>query len=161
MTFMDSLAANSSNSPGSGVYGQPKIPDDQDTLFLVDRLKDREMRDFKDKTNFMSDLSLRQESRMRDLFAPEKKSPSDMPVTMMQDPNSMTGYQKGELGVRQQEVGQRQQGLNLESQRLSKQERLGQEALDVKTAQEKLNQQKSDQAHQQKLDELTTKQNEY
>ena len=153
---MDSLAANPSG--GSSIYGQPsQNPDMTGTaLDLVSRLKDREMRDFKDKANFMADLSVKQ-SRIRNILSPSpggdiyqdgQTGPKN--TVMGQDPNQMTGYQKGELGIRQQ-------GLNLESQRLGQQGQLGQKALDIRTAQEKLNQQKSDQINAQKTADMERK----
>src|SRR5258708_31244549 len=107
-TFMDSLASN----PSGSIYGQPSQTSDQDVLNLVNQKKDREMRDFKEKSNFMSDLSLRQESRMRSLFPPESSQQGQpQNVVLGQDPNAMTGYQKGELGIRQQGINQDQQRL--------------------------------------------------
>lgn len=159
MAFTDEIGANSTPNR-SGIYGQPGIPTDQDNLTIVNKLKDREMQDFKDKANFMSDLSLKQEQRMRNLFDPndpKNMNIQDRPQVMMPSasaPGVMSEYQKGELGVRNREA-------DLESQRIAQQGKLGQEAQDTKAAQEKLNQQKSDQIHQQKIDDLTNKQNEY
>src|ERR1700680_1543825 len=68
MTFMANLAAN----PSGSVYGQPG-PENQDALGIVNQLKDREMRDFQNKANFMSDLSLKQD-RLKQLFNPETAS---------------------------------------------------------------------------------------
>jgi len=66
----------------------------------------------------------------------------------------MTGYEKGELGIRQQ-------GINLESQKLQQQSKMGEEALGIKAQQEKLNQQKSDQQHEKAINDLQRKQDEY
>lgn len=165
MTFMDSLA----NNPASGgIYGQPTNPTDGDVLNVVNQMKDREMRDFKDKANFMADLSLKQE-KARAIFDPSKfggpgsnqyggpggaaeaKAPNMNANTINAgDPNQMSGYEKGELGIKQQ-------GVNLESQRLKQTGKLGQEALDIKTAQEKLNQQKSDQINANKQADMERK----
>ena len=146
MSFMGNLAANPSGS--GGIYGQPGQQTNGDTLSLVRQLKDREMQDFKDKASFMSDLSLKQD-RMRSLFQPASLSTQDqqmqqgqgqsqqMNTVMAKDPNQMTGYEKGELGMKQQ-------GMNLDSQRMNQQGKLGQEALDVKTQQQNLTQQKSE-----------------
>jgi hypothetical protein len=89
---------------------------------------------------------------MRALFPPESSGqPSGQPnVQMAQDPTQMTGYQKGELGIRQQELGQ-------EQQKTAQAGKLGQEAVDVRTAQEKLNQQKSDQINTQKQADMQRK----
>ncbi len=143
---MDSLAANPS---GSSIFGQPgnQSPDPNSALYLVNQVKDREMNDFKEKSRFMSAMSLQQD-RLRSIFNPEQQQQPN--VVMGQDPNQMTGYQKGELGIRQQEIGQ-------ESQRLAQQGKLGQEALDIKGQQEKLNQQKSDQIHEQKQADMQRK----
>ena len=158
---MDNLAANPKG--GSGIYGQPG-PDNTDVMGMVNQMKDREMMDFKNKANFMSDLSLKQD-KMRALFNPDRLGLRDnlQPgqtmeggppnVQIAQDPNQMTGYQKGELGVRQQ-------GLNLESQKIGQTGKLGQEAINVKNQQLELNQQKSNQIHEQKLADMQRKTNE-
>lgn len=63
---MDSLAANPGSS-SSSIYGQPQSPSDNDTLKIVNQLRNRELDDFKNKANFMADLSLKQE-KLRDIF---------------------------------------------------------------------------------------------
>jgi hypothetical protein len=165
MTFMANLAAN----PGGGIYGQPKQTSDEDVLGIVNQMKDREMQDFQKKATFMADLSNRQE-RMRSLFDPSgptggQGQPIGVPgqqggqggqpqnTVMARDPNEMTGYEKGELGIRQQ-------GLKLESQKIAQSGKMGEEALGIKSQQEKLNQQKSDQIHEQKLAETQRKADE-
>ena len=155
---MDSLAAN----PSSGVYGQPSKQDD--VLGIVNSLKDREMLDFKNKASFMADLELKQ-NRLRRLFDTEtgqnqgsQQGPGgQMNTVMAKDPNSMTGYEKGELGVRQQQLG-------LDQQKLQQQGKMGEQALDIKQQQETLNKQKSDQIDavkqadmQRKIDESNQK----
>lgn len=154
-TFMDSLASSPGNS---GIYGQSGPASTEGMLGIVNQLKDREMKDFKDKATFMSDLSLKQE-RLRSLFDPEQSKQQQQPMQsrVAADPNQMTGYEKGELGVRQQ-------GMNLESQKLAQTGKLGQEALDIKGQQENLNKQKSDQINatkqadmQRKIDESSQK----
>ena len=141
---MDRLSANPSNS---GIFGQPssQSTDYGGPLSIVNQLKNREMNDFKNKALFMSDLSLKQD-RLRRLFdtqdqnllRPQNQDPRTMDTVMAADPNAMTGYQKADIGVRQQ-------GNVLESQRLTQAGKMGQEALDIKSRQELLNQQKSDQ----------------
>lgn len=134
--FVGNLASGGS----SGVYGQPGPPDDQRSLSLVNAIKDREKADFKDKANFMADLSNKQD-RIRALFDPQQqqKQTNQQPINNqaappIRDPNAIGAVQKAQLGM-------------------------GQQALDIKSSQEKLNQQKSDQIHQQKIDELTQKTN--
>jgi hypothetical protein len=108
----------------------------------------------------MADLSLKQE-RLRAMYDPtalhqqDAQNPQQMQpqVSQIKDLNAMSGYEKGELGVKQQ-------GMNLEQQKLDQNKQLGQEAADTKSAQEKLNQQKSDQIHAQKIAELEAKQAE-
>ena len=165
MGFVDNLASN----PSSGIYGQPKQQSDEDVLGIVNQLKDREMRDFQTKANFMSDLSLKQD-RLRQLYDPTSartaskgilqnqlpESQVQQPQQQMQqtkDPNQMDAYQKGELGIRQQ-------GVNLESQKLAQSGKLGQEAIDNRVSQEKLNQQKSDQINLQKQNDMQRKADE-
>jgi hypothetical protein len=151
---MANLAANPSG--GSGVYGQPGAMTDDNALGIVSQLKDREMKDFKDKANFMSDLSLKQD-RMRRIFdTAEPQNPQGpqntqgMNVVLGKDPNAMTGYEKGELGIRQQQLGQ-------EGQKIAQSGKLGQESMDIRSQQEKLNQQKSDQANTAKMADLQRK----
>ena len=150
MTFMDSLASN----PSSGIYGQPGIGSNNDALSLVNRIKDREMQDFKNKADFMADLSLRQESRMRQLYDPNKPALAggQVPqnVVMTKDPNEITPYQQADLGIRQ-----RAQSIN--SQRLAQQGKLGEQALGIKTQQEALNRQKNEQINTQKQADLQRK----
>ena len=165
---MQSLASN----PGGSVYGQPGQMGMGDEMQLVNNLKDREMRDFKNKAAFMADLSLKQE-RMRDMYDPAKmkaqmsltgytppgmqQGQAGMNVVMGHDPNQITGFQKAELGQREKELGVRQS-------QVAQQGRLGQEALDIKSKQEALNQQKSDQIntakqaeHERKIAEANAK----
>lgn len=151
---MDSLA---SNPGGSGIYGQQPPSNGQDALNLVFQLRDRESRDFKDKANFMADLSLKQD-RMRALFDPNKEQDkTQMNTVMAHDPNQMTGYEKAKIGIDQQ-------GIGVDKAKLAQQGKLGQEALDIKDAQQQLNQQESDQINagkqvdmQRKIDESTKK----
>jgi hypothetical protein len=150
--------------PQSGIYGQPAPYNLDQNLGIVNHLKDREMADFKDKANFMADLSLKQD-RLRALYDPQKMSaqaPQQDPYagsnasiqnqknmqSLMnpKDPNAIGASQKADLDMKQKQLDQ--------------QGKLGQEAQDTKAAQEKLNQQKSDQIHAQKIAELESKQTE-
>ncbi|MBI3334362.1 hypothetical protein HYZ97_02655 [Candidatus Pacearchaeota archaeon] len=177
-TFMENLAADPS---GSGIYqsGQPAV------LSLVNRLKDREMMDFKDKANFMSNLSIQQE-RARRLFdpqrqfeheynlAPQRPQGPEGPLIgqegqqqqatrfagSVRDPNVMTAFERGQLGIRQSELGVRQRRAGLEEQRIAQTGKLGEERLRIQSAQERLNQQKSDQINANKQADLERKINE-
>lgn len=151
MTFMNNLMSN----PGGSISGQPQ-QGVQDPLGLVNNLKDREMRDFQNKATFMADLSLKQD-RLRALFDPSKnqtgtgEAPQQSSgITPGSQPKTIDPAQQAELGIRQQQA-------NTESQRVNQQGKFGQEAQDVKSKQEALNQQKSDQIHQQKQSELEAK----
>jgi hypothetical protein len=147
-TFMQSLASN----PGGGIYGanQQQV----DPLSLVNQIKNRDLQDFKDKANFMSNLSLQQDRLKRIYDNQDMQNRQGGPnVQVARDSNQMTGYEKGELGIKQQQN-------NIESQRLAQQGRLGEQAIGVRTAQEQLNQQKSDQIYQQKQNELQAKIND-
>ena len=161
MSFMDNLANNPSGS--GSIYGQPGPPDYDRILGVVNRLKDREMKDFQDKSNFMSDLTLKQD-RLKAVFDTQQRmnqraemqqfsgeqgqqGQQGMNVVLGQDPNQMNEYQKGQLGMRQKE-------LNLDSQKLAQQGKLGQERIDIQDATQKLGQQKSDQINIQKKAEL-------
>src|SRR5271167_3480562 len=114
MSFMQSLAANPSGS--AGVYGQPSQPND--TLALVNQIKDREKADFKDKANFMADLSLKQD-RLRRLYDPQQSQQMQQPQSNQSpgqqqdmlnkmDPssavNNPNALQKTELGIKQQQA---------------------------------------------------------
>lgn len=152
-TFMQSLNNNPSGG-GSSIYGMPASTQ-PDILGIVNELKDREMNDFKNKATFMSQLSLQQD-RQRRIYgldgSPDNQGPSGQPknTVMSQDPNQMTGYEKGELGLKQQQLG-------LDTQKQAQSAKTGQEALDIKSNQEKLNQQKSDQINENKQNDMQRK----
>lgn len=159
MTFMQSLASNPS---GSGIYGQPQ---QMDALGIVNQLRDRDEQDFEKRAQFMSDLSMKQD-RLRCIYDQQDQAKQEarqplMNTVLGQDPNAMTGYQKGELGVRQQQFGLDKQKLaqegGLEQQKLAQQGKLGQQALDIRSAQEELNRQKSDQINAQKTADMQRK----
>jgi hypothetical protein len=172
MGFVSNLAAN---SPGnSGIYGQPSSNTDDQTenvMSIVNNLKDREMRDFQNKANFMADLSIKQD-RLRRLYDPATQqnmtngggpipgsggqgnmngSPN---VVMGQSPTDMTGYQKGELGLKQQALTQDKAN---DAAVLSQRQKLGQGALDIKQQGADLAQQKSDQINDLKQADLQRK----
>jgi hypothetical protein len=167
-TFMQSLAANPSGS--SGIYGQP-APQNQDVLGIVNNIKDREMRDFKNKASFMSDLSLKQD-RMKRIYdnmdvvgnklqsdvAPRGQQPqTDQSGTINTVQKSMddflnpgqagmTGAQKGELSIKQSQMG-------LERDKLKQQGQMGEEALGIKQQAADLKQQQNDEINQRKIKE--------
>ena len=142
---MNSLPANPSGS--YGIYGQGGQSAQPDVLGIVNNLKDREMRDFRDKAQFMSDLSIKQD-RLRRLYGldggksldQQESQQGQQPMNTVTgvDPNQMTGYQKADIGIKQQ-------GMNLDSQKMAQASRMGEESLGIKSQQEQLNQQKSDQ----------------
>src|SRR5271170_1324381 len=108
-TFMNSLAANPGNS---GIYGQPGAADTDKTLAIVNKMKDREKADFKDKANFMADLSNKQD-RIRALYNPQQQQSPGNPQPInnaaappIRDPNALTAAQSGELGIKQQQLNQ-------------------------------------------------------
>lgn len=149
---MDRLAAN---PQGSGIYGMggEQRPQYGEAMNLFNQVRDRDMQDFRDKANFMADLSMRQEMQRR-RFPPEAMNNANeggQPQNVVfHDPNQMTGYQKGELGIRQQQVG-------LEGQRLSQQGQLGQQAVDIRQQQADLQEKKNQQIHEQKQADLQRK----
>jgi hypothetical protein len=158
---MDSLAANPSGS--SSMYGQGgnQPPDISTPLYLVNQLKDREMKDFKDKANFMSDLSFKQD-RLKALFDPSRPSfGENQPSPAMPDPQHPFGDRDAISGPQKADLAMKQQGMDLDKAKLAQQGKLGQEALDIRTSQEALNQQKSDSIHQQKIAESERKQEEF
>lgn len=158
---MQSLATNPSGK--SSIYGQPQ---QMDVMGIVNQLRDRDERDFMNRANFMSDLSLKQD-RLRRIYdlqdkrdyppEPQQGQPQAMNTVMGRDPNAMTGYERGELGVRQQQLGLGQQQLGLDRAKLAQQGELGEQALNIKSAQEQLNEQKSDQINAIKQADLERK----
>jgi len=162
---MDSLAANPAGS--SSISGMPAVQNNGNVLDIVNNLKDREMQDFKNKANFMSDLSIKQD-RLKSLFNPNDGwNPSASPSgqggqggqqpqqpqqmnTVFRDPNALSGYEKGELGIRQQ-------GLNLDQQKMAQAGKMGEQALGIKQQSEQLAQQKSDQINAQKTADMQRK----
>jgi hypothetical protein len=160
MSFIDNLAA----SPAGGIYGQPGQQNNQnDVLGIVNQLKDREMRDFQNKANFMSDLSVKQD-RLKQLFSPETASgipgsnaqtangpvggPSmqqgGMNVQMgktEQDPNQLNAAQRAEMSMKQQ-------GMGLEQQKIAQAGKMGEERLGIQKSQEQLNAKKEGDIHE-------------
>jgi len=141
---MDRLAANPSGSDG-GIYGMPAPGNDSDTLSIVNRLKDREFEDYKNKARFDDERSLRQESRMRQLFDPNKNTNSQPQINNQAGiiPNILTPDQQV---YQQQQLEQPR--LDMESKKLDSQNRFGQQGLAIKDAQEKLNETKNNQINQ-------------
>jgi hypothetical protein len=152
--------ANLASNPSGSISGQPG-PDNTDALGIVNQLKDREMRDFQNKANFMSELSLKQD-RQRMLFDPANapKNPSLGPQSggPQQSSGITPGSQSGQMNPQQTaEMSMRQQGMDLDKAKLAQAGKMGEERIANQTAQEKLNQQKSDQIHEQKQNELQAK----
>ena len=177
---MSSLAANPSGS--AGVYGQPGQQQSGDTLAIVNNIKDREMRDYQNKANFMADLSIKQD-RLRKLYGLDGSGQQQMQQPQpqqSQDGGSSSLYAAMDRAnkVQQQSsqndpnnpmspqnqyatsMKQKQQGLDTESQRVNQQGKMGQEALDIKTQQEKLNETKNQNIHDQKQKDSEDKLNE-
>lgn len=157
---MDNFANAASGN--SGIYGQsgPVGMGTGDALALVNQLKDREMRDFKDKANFMADLSLKQD-RLRKLYDPANMNGDSgninggmngqpRSVMLARDPTQMTPYEKGELGIRQQQVG-------MEGQRIAQEGKLGQGRLDIQQEKERLNEEKNRQIFETKQADMQRK----
>lgn len=154
MAFLDRLAANPS---GSGIAGAvaPESYNQNNLINLVNTIKDRDMNDFKAKANFMSDLSMRQ-NRMNSIYDPgQTNSNIDHPMNTVlgKDPNAISPTDQVEIGLKKQ-------GLGLEQQKIAQTGKLGEEAVSVRTAQEKLNQQKSDQINDLKMNDLQRKSDE-
>lgn len=148
-TFMDSLASN----PSGGVYGQPAA---DDPLKIINQLKDREFNDYKNKALFMSDLSLKQD-RLRKVYgldgsqtSGQNQEQQPMNTVMAKDPDAMTGYQKAQINMDQQQLG-------LDKEKLAQSDKLGEERLGIQSDQQKLNQQKSDQINVQKQADMERK----
>lgn len=161
MSFMNSLASNPS---GSGIFGMPapaNNQDDNDSLALVNKLKDREMQDWKAKTDYTADASLRQEQRMRSLFDPKldlEKQKMNQSASINQQEMQMKANSEKDNDLRaNQELDLNKQKVGLEGKKLDQANKLSQEGIDVKTAQEKLNQQKSDQINTQKTADMQRK----
>ena len=166
-TFMQSLASNPS---GGGIYGMPQQTN-TDVLGIVNNIKDREMNDFKNKASFMADLSLKQD-RMKRIYdnmdvvgdklqsdvSPRGQQPqTDQSGTINSVQKSMddflnpgqagmTGAQKGELSIKQSQMG-------LERDKLKQQGELGDQALGIKQQAADLKQQQNDEINQRKIKE--------
>jgi hypothetical protein len=170
-TFMQSLASNPS---GGGIYGMPQQTN-TDVLGIVNNIKDREMNDFKNKASFMADLSLKQD-RMKRIYdnmdvvgdklqsdvSPRGQQPqTDQSGTINSVQKSMddflnpgqagmTGAQKGELSIKQGQMG-------LEQQKIKQQGQIGEEALGIKQQKADLDQQKNDEINKNKQADLQRK----
>ena len=164
MTFMSSLAANPSGS--GSVFGMPGPQRGGDELQFVNNIKDREMNDYKNKANFMADLSIKQD-RLRKLYGldggaggqmqqPQGNQSPEQQQQMLnaQDPSKQINP------MQQAQLGLQQRGQDLESQRITQQGKMGQEAIDIKQQQADLNQQKSDQINALKTQEAENRRNE-
>ena len=146
---MPNFTQNLASNPSSGIYGSIAPSQPPDVLNLFNKVRDRDLNDFYKKADFMSNLSLKQD-RLKRIYDQQDNQTQPMNTVLGRDPNTMSPYEKGELSIRQQQIGQ-------EGQRLAQQGKLGQEALDIKQQQEKLNQQKSDQIHEQKMADMQRK----
>lgn len=162
---MDSLALNPAGS-SSGIYGMPARQDDNDVLSLVNRLKDREMQDYKNRAQFDDERSLRQEMRMRSLYD-LNKPPTPMQMGINQTAENVKINPNDILSPDQQidfqnradkpKLDLEKQNLDLKRQDIAQQNKFSQQALDIKSQQEKINQQKADQTNQQKQADLERK----
>lgn len=148
-TFMQSLADNPSGSVGAYNNTPNKPIDYAGPLSIVNQLRDRELRDFEHKANFMSDLTMRQ-NRMQSLFDPNKQAKPEMNTVMAADPNQLTAYQKGELGIRQR-------ANDIDSQRLDQSNMFGQQNMELKDRQQQLNETKNEQINTAKQAEMQRK----
>lgn len=157
MGFMDRLAEN----PSSGIFGMPKQESDNDALSIVRKLKKINMQDYQDKARFDQDNSLRGEMRMRELFNPalinqkpnQNPAPPQTVLSTEQELQNVERLQKPQLEIARSELGQKS--------------RFGQQALDIKDAQQKLNDTKNSQINEdrdlersRKVDESTRKADE-
>lgn len=131
MTFMDSLAANPTGS--SNVYGsrmRPVRDDMRDVLNISNRVKDRDMQDFMKKAQFMSELGVQQDRQRRIFDSQEPSAPQDVvfqppisdtarSLSIARDLHGVdltnrgaTEYQRGQLGLRQQQLEQQRETAN-------------------------------------------------
>jgi hypothetical protein len=163
MGFLDRLRENpGGNSNMSGIYGMPPVEnDDEDALKLVNRLRDRDMQDYKDKAEFDSGLSLRQEQRMRSMFDPKLELDKEKMAQSSNLAQQELGFKANESRTNQLRADKE---FELGRDKLSQSGKMGQEALDIKTQQEKLNETKNTQINedrdadrQRKTDEMSQK----
>jgi hypothetical protein len=130
----------------------PQQTNPNDVMSFVNQLRDRDMMDYKNKANFMADLQLRQEQRMRQLYDPSKEN-----VNTALAPGAMAGTVPSAFPIGDQAAGAPMSQKDKAELELKKTQ--GQEALDIKSKQEALNQQKSDQINALKTADLEQKVN--
>lgn len=142
MGFMDRLRENPGMRGSNGIYGMSQPENDNDVLSIVNKLRDRDMQDYRDKATFDDERSLRQEQRLRGLFDPSKHlNIQDMPHTPTQ--NIMNPETVLDLQLRS-----KQPELDVEKQKIASQNRFGQEKLNIQEAQQKLNETKNTQINE-------------
>jgi hypothetical protein len=152
MGFSDSLQ----NSPNnSGIYGSGRSNNNIDlgtVLSVRKKIQDEEDNSFYKKNQFMADLSNRQ-NRLQQIFNPASQGPTGQPA------NVVFNNAGGNPTTAEQDINK---DLNAQKQnaQLEEKAKLNEGALKVKSDQEKLNQQKSDQINSLKHQELQKKTDE-
>jgi len=153
MGFFDQLAANPGNS---GVYGSqnPERPDPMMALQIVNRLRDRDMNDFKEKQNFMSDLSQRQPN-MRQVFSPtinngggQNQPPMD--TVLKDNTQPITPFQREGLNIDKSKLG-------LEGQKVAQSAKFGEERISADKAKQDLDTLKNKQIYDTKQADMQRK----
>jgi len=168
MGFLDEL--KKAQQGNSSIYGAVAPDNDNhiaDILSARQSMQRDDLNTFKNKANFMSDLSLRQ-NRMKSIYDLEGASqpPANglfgmnngmtsnngqpMNTVLREDPDHITPFQREGLSIRKDDNA-------IDRSRVEQQGRLGSERLSIQDAQQKLNQQKSDQIKLQKENELAAK----
>lgn len=148
-------------------YGDPGQQNTgiEDILPLFHAVRDRNMQDYKDKAAFDSDLAIRQENSRR-VFDPNRAGTSlstvgggggrttnpdiSMGLTAP-NPEIATNLKEDLTPQDKAKFGLEKSSQDIERSKIAQQGKLGEEALGIKTAQEKLNQEKSENIHQTKL----------
>ncbi len=154
MGFADNLSGSVPSSSSSGIFGMPnrRQDDEEDPMMLANRIRDRDIQDYQTKANFNSDLSLRQEQRMRNMFDPKLDLEKQKMGMEGQRLNVEAGF-KNQQFLEDQKRGQEQsdlekQKLGLEKSRIDSQNKFGQEKQDTLAAQEKLRETRNSQINE-------------
>lgn len=146
MGFFDEII----NSPNnSGIYGsgRSRTMDLGGVLSADSELRRRDMNDFKNKNQFMSDLSLRQ-NRLGNVFNTQTEQQKPMNVVFKDD--SITPFQKAQLDIKKDDN-------TIDRAKLAQTSKLGEEKLDLAKAGHELDVKKNQNIYDTKHAEMQRK----
>lgn len=145
MGFLDSVRRSS----GSSVYNDNPMENDSDffnrEMSMDEELRRRDMNDFRQKNQFMSELSNRQ-PRMQQLFNPtpsrDMKAPTEGMDVVFKD-NAITPFQKAGLDLKGEDTRIDRAKLGNDTRRVNLAEKMGEEKLDLEGKKHELNVEKN------------------